>query len=213
MKMEVFLGIQTLETKRAVLERGIDPSKLKFHKENGLYILNERIEKCNSYVENFSIWLFAQLASNARTAVDTGGTSRTIAGGDVSTTLRLSMVPYTTGITTGGILVGTGTNATTISSFAMQTLIAHGTGGGQLSYGEITFVGWTTSGANSWYEISRTLTNSSGGNITVNEVGAVARMNATTTQHFLFERTILGTPETINNGVAKTFIYKFMVTV
>lgn len=187
--------------------------------KSGLYLKDKRVEQCNSYVDNFNKWLYSLLCDSTGSlngsAVDTGGTARTInAGGSSGAVIRLLMSGiYTSGVATGGIQVGTGIGATTISTYAIGTLIAHGIGAGQLSYGAISLDGWTTSGADSWYAISRAFTNSSGGNITVTEVTAVARMNSTTTHHFLFERTKLSSSETVNNGTTKTFTYKFKVTV
>ena len=213
MNLETFINIETLGIEQEVLNQGINP--LRFKKENGLYVLENRIEKCHSYVENLNICLYNLIQWGTTQALDTGGTLRTLfTGNNTGAASRFSISNfYGSGVTTGGIQVGTGTTATTISTYTIQTLIAHGTSTGQLSYGSTNLPGWSNSGSDSYYEVSRTFTNSSGANITINEVTCVVRMNNTSTNHFLIERTVLGSPETINNGSSKTFTYKFTITV
>jgi hypothetical protein len=60
------------------------------------------------------------------------------------------------GVTTHGIMVGTGTGAFDFDNYALGTLIAHGTGAGQLQYGAVTFNAPQTSGNDRYFEIIRT---------------------------------------------------------
>ena len=71
---------------------------------------------------------------------------------------------------TYGIVVGTGNAAVTTSDHALQTPIAHGNAAGQLLYSAVTIVGTVTVPASNTLQVVRTFTNSSGGDITVNEV-------------------------------------------
>jgi len=70
-----------------------------------------------------------------------------------------------------GIVVGTGANAVTVSDYTLQTLIAHGTGSGQLYYSANYWSAPTLSGSTYTTEGYRQIINLSGGDVTVNEVG------------------------------------------
>ncbi len=72
---------------------------------------------------------------------------------------------------TGGIQVGTGATAVTADDFQIETLIANGSGSGQMVYAlAVAYEGilGTPTGYTVLYE--RTFTNSSGASITINEV-------------------------------------------
>jgi hypothetical protein len=112
-----------------------------------------------------------------------------------------------------GIVLGTGNTATSISDVAMASGIGHGTGAGQLIYGECTNTSLlsnsTTSNFSVWY-LTRYFENRSGGNITINEIGLVS--NATinsTNQVYLFDRRVLASPVTVPDNTIVTAIWKF----
>jgi hypothetical protein len=113
------------------------------------------------------------------------------------------------GNTSYGPVVGTGTGAYDWDNYALTTLIAHGTGAGQLSYGQTTFNAPQTSGNDRYYEIIRTFQNQSGGGITVNEIGLYAYSGS---YYFCFARDVLGTGVTVPNGQTLTVTYKIKVT-
>ena len=178
----------------------------------GNIIEHGKFRKANSLVQAFAAWL----------AVMTSGTSITSAVPDTSNTNRNINSSFAhwnagtgtdagIGVTTHGILAGTGTNAVAITDYALQTLIAEGTGAGQLSYAAmVTSEGWTVSGSNSWSTRTRTLTNSSGGDITIREVGYVTNF-ASTTGRFLMDRTLVN--HTVTNGTGVIISYKWQVSV
>jgi hypothetical protein len=72
---------------------------------------------------------------------------------------------------TYGIIVGTGSNATSPSDVVLQTPIANGAGAGQLGYGSHSKVTSAISGSNVNFIVSRPFANTSGGSISVTEVG------------------------------------------
>jgi len=74
-----------------------------------------------------------------------------------------------------GILVGTGTNAVTISDFQLQTKIANGTGSGQLLYQATVISAVTVVGSDAYITVSRNFNNNSGASITIQEVGLAVR--------------------------------------
>lgn len=217
MRFLINMNIQTVHKKEELFDLGFKKGDLGSFKKNkaGLYVLEEKIIPCNSLTRNFAAFTANYFLTVGVAVLDTGGNSRVATNGNATgSTSKLLATYYGAGVTTGGIQLGTGTTATTINDIAIQTLIAHGTGAGQLSYAATVAGGWSTSGSDSWFNVSRTFTNNSGSAITnINEVTLVVRMNGTTTQHFLIERTVLPSSETINNAASKTFNYNFTVTV
>lgn len=81
--------------------------------------------------------------------------------------------------TTYGIVWGTGTGAESVSDKALGTLIAHGTGAGQLSYGGCSVGSTTTGASDTTITITRSATNSSGSTITSQEHGVYMRGGST----------------------------------
>jgi len=73
-----------------------------------------------------------------------------------------------------GFIAGTGTTAESFDDFVVESIITHGAGGGQMSYAADTLVkGWDAGDRYKYAQWSRALTNSSGGTITVGNVGMV----------------------------------------
>lgn len=82
------------------------------------------------------------------------------------------------GITAHGIVVGTSTAAETFEGYALDALIAEGTGAGQMSYAAITFENPSYDAGTKKFTqtIIRYINNNSGGSITVNEAGLYCRL-------------------------------------
>ena len=99
---------------------------------------------------------------------DTGGSSRT------ANTSNVSQVYGTVGAsgtdTNWGIVWGTGTNAEAVTDRSVQTLIAHGTSSGQLSYGAVSIGATTAAGSATTLTVTRSGTNGSGGTVTTEEL-------------------------------------------
>jgi len=167
-------------------------------------LFNEEEHECHSFVIAFIDLLNVQFTQASESIKDTGNTSRTISAYAANFAVDAAAADATK-----GIVVGTGTNAVAMTDYALQTLIAHGNGANQLSYGAMTFDPTsTTSGSDRYFQIYRTFTNNSGGNITITEVGLYAVMYV---YKGMLERTLL--THTINNGASATFTYKIKITV
>ena len=115
-----------------------------------------------------------------------------------------------TGASTWGIQVGTGTAAVAHSDVALQTLITHGTGAGQLQYSATTFGATVATATTSEFTITRNFANGSGADITVFEIGAVYLMRST---HHLIARDVISAGILIPNGQTLTVNYKFRATI
>ncbi len=108
-----------------------------------------------------------------------------------------------------GVFVGTGDTPETPEDYALEAVISSGTSAGQLTHG-ISSLGTISYNASTkvWTgKQVREFTNSSGSDITVNEVGLIYRPGSffTSSTDFLFYRKVLDSPVTIANGNSHTF--------
>lgn len=162
-----------------------------------------------SFVKAFLVGLFERLIPAAGISIpDTSNVSRTVSR---STGLASTA---TAGGVTGGLVVGTGTNAVTISDYGLQTQIAHGVGAGQLQYGASTVNAPSSDGTGTSLILTRDFTNGSGGTITITEIGIIAALAynySGTTSTFLVARDL----QTIAliNGALVTLNYELRTTV
>jgi len=181
-----------------------------------VYDENGRLEICKrvkSFVRAWVDILYVQISSSTFSAP--GVPDITNATRRITTDAVNFCMLGAAGITNMGIVVGTGSNPVAMTDFELQTLIAHGVGAGQLQYGDTAFTESVTVGASRYCVMSRTFTNASGANITVNEVGIHERARQSIapagSYYFLSERTLL--TFTINNGANKTVSYRMRITI
>lgn len=139
--------------------------KIEIRDKNGKLVSSEE-KRCKSFLIAFLKTLETQLRQTNVTIIDTGNVARSV-GPHATNFWTIAGV----GITTQGILVGTGTTPPTNSDYAMETLIAHGSGAGELSYGSQSHVTTGIVGENVDLQLVRAFTNSSGATITIREVG------------------------------------------
>jgi hypothetical protein len=155
----------------------------KQYNKSGILIPELTVEhEANTLVTAFWQNLCANFTNATVSVKDTGNAAR---GTPAGTPM---VIKSNSGVTTYGIVVGTGTNAVAATDYALQTLIAHGLGAGKLQYaaqGCDTNV--TTSGANTYFTATRRLDNGSGGTITIQEVGIYSWSG---TYFFCLDRTL-----------------------
>jgi len=103
------------------------------------------------------------------------------------------------GSTVNGILVGTSDSAETLESYILGSLIANGTGAGQLSYTaqKATIASYDSGTKKMTGTMRRYLNNNSGADITVKEIGLASDYS---TAKLLQNRDVLPTPVTVPNG-------------
>lgn len=172
----------------------------------------EKQFKANSIVNAFIALLQAQFLAGLGSTIsvkDTGGTIRNIYNGNQS--YNAMHVNSPAGDTSYGIVVGSGTNAVNINNYQLQTLITNGTGSGQLQYGA-TVINSTFQivGSDAYFSFSRTITNNSGTDITVNEIGLIVNQYINSYK-FLIDRTLY--TMTVPNTGGKTITYTIKATV
>lgn len=147
-------------------------------------------------------------------AKDTGGTYRPLvyAGDDYATSVALDVLA-TSGVVTFGTRVGTGNTAVTITDYALQTPVAEGTGSGQMAHGAVTFGSPAADSTTSQFTITRNFTNSSGGSMTINEIGLYCRNfysieASLTVGYFMIIRDVIGGGIAVPNGQTLTVNYR-----
>lgn len=162
--------------------------------------------RANSLLQNFQAILAIQMAGTSLSPgpKDTGGTTRNV----VNNAGNFSVIAAS-GTVTRGIVVGTGTTAVALTDYVLQTPIAHGTSSGQLSYGTQNVPTFPTiSGSSCYFETNRSISNGSGSNITVNEVGLYVQFSSS--YNVMIDHTL--NTFTINNGTSATYTYRITIT-
>lgn len=113
-----------------------------------------------------------------------------------------------------GIVVGTGSNAESVSDYALQTQCAEGSGASQFQHSAVTYVTSLVSGSDVFFSLIRTFQNASGNTITINEIGLYLASNDTagTVRFICIVRDLLGAGVNVLNGEICTVQYTFKTT-
>jgi hypothetical protein len=192
------------------LEKGLNVL-LHVEDEHGRRIVSK---KAQTLITAFYRILYARMGTGTPSAVDINGTSYTLKQGGIdSYNLDFFNVKGASGDTSLGIIVGTSTTPVSITDYRLGALISHGTGAGQLLYGGVSVVAIEVTGNMARFYVTRLLTNNSGADITVNEVGLVgsARDTGGFGRCFLLDRT--RATFIVPNGGSRNVIYEFRVVV
>ena len=187
------------------------------------YILKDKNQKIkrrkkvygNSFVQGFMKYLFARMGMIDGIQInDTGNTLRTLDATDQNSLSTLVFNPGAAS-TAYGLRVGTSTQAVDVEDFDLITEINEGTSAGEMQHGAVTFGAPSSDSSSTSFILTRVFSNDSGGDITVNEIGLIARMSDTgsTGRNFLFARDILGTPPTVSTGEQLTVNYTIQTNI
>jgi len=118
------------------------------------------------------------------------------------------------------IQVGSGQQSNPYNSYSLASPIANGSGSGQLVYGTPSVSpNITVSGNSAYFTISQTFNNSSGGTVTITEVGIVTQIviissngsNTTIPGQLLVWYDVLSSSISVPNGGSVTIYYTFTV--
>jgi len=157
----------------------------------------------DSFVKNVN-WLLNIYDKNAWAVTD-------VTGANVNVDPITASVLAPAGEDNYGILVGTGSTAFSITQYSLVSKISHGTGSGQLSYGEQSVIDY----GNDFEQWQRSFDNNSGADITVYEIGMACRTtklaNGTSETHYILLARDVITPVTVPNGGRLTVKYKFKI--
>lgn len=161
-----------------------------------------------SFVFNFvqGLWTFVAGA---------GLTVRSTAGVWVTANVNAQCFQSAAGITvtTQGIQVGTSSAATGIMDYCLGSLITHGAGAGNLSYGAVSFVNPYTVGDTAYCALRRNTANLTANTISVAEISWVSVWNTTGGNlPIMHARDVFSPPVAIGAGVTVQFVYTLQIT-
>jgi len=112
-----------------------------------------------------------------------------------------------------GVRIGTSDTAFGRDQYELIARIVHGTGAGQMLYGATTVEDYTDEDSVTRFRIIRAFTNSSGGAITVKEIGiAICNFVAGAKRYFLIARDVLPSPQVVPDGNTITIRYRLFIS-
>ena len=138
--------------------------------------------KAKSWLKNFALILKAFLEGSEQDVVDVDGNTVSISGRFSQYLYKdawHSLIVKWMGANAGddddsyGIVVGSGDTPVSPTDNALASKIPHGTGSGQLDYDSHSFTSPSISDSKVSFNIARSFKNSSGGDVTVVEVGII----------------------------------------
>lgn len=174
---------------------------------------DSRVSECNSWLKQWAEILSTMFETPASAGgstagvLDTGGTGRTVETAAPGNTSEGPRANSAAADETFGIQLGTGATAVDRDDNALDTLIADGSGSGQLDYLATTFSASVAITDGFRFTISRQVNNNSGGAIAVEEIGLALlhRISGPATALFLCLRDLVS--ESIPNGESRIFRY------
>ena len=181
--------------------------QLFLHDKDGKLVWKSRKRRSKSFVIAFLQLIEAQGNFAAVDIQDITDTTKSI-GANTQNIRTAGAV----GEVNRGIVAGTGTAAEANDDYGLETLIAHGVGAGQLSYGLQAVVGAAVVGANVDLIFTRALLNSSGGLITVTEIGMYCSAGVVP-NYFCIIRDVLPAGVDVPDGQTLTVQYTLRTTV
>ena len=195
--------------------------------KNGKLLKRKRI-KSHSWLKQWLQMLKGEFATrNATTVgggnvsvVDETGTGRTYPKHDTASGFYACYFNLSTlgdaGDVSQGIIVGSSDTPNSLTTYALGSKIAHGTGSGQLVYNvEVIEDVTNPSGNDLLFRITRTFTNNSGSTVTVKEVGLLIKKYDAggVARSFLAVRDVLPSPSSIPDGATMTIRYIPKITI
>lgn len=147
-------------------------------------------------------------------ARDTGGTIRELDVMFAQKDMSNNAYPYAFSApatnATQGIQIGTGTNAESFDDYVIQSLIAHGTGAGQMGYLSTAHTpGWNAGGSYYFKNYERVMDNDSGGTINVSESTIV--WHSIQDKDYVFSRDVFA-PVAVLTTEGIAIFYEFRTT-
>ena len=205
-----------------------------FYDTQQSYLRQTRRRRSRSFVQGFLKLHYAYFDAGSISITDIDGSGVTVnssanesermfnstSGGRGGTSLSIynntdSAGAATTTATDNGIIVGTGTTAVAPTDYQLATRIADGITSGALEYFPCGGTTPTNSGTSGSFTLERLFRNSSGGSITINEVGIYCiRTNVGTldTRNFCIIRDIVSPGFAVANGEYMRVIYTITLT-
>lgn len=180
------------------------------HEADGRLVRRRRRRRCHSFLGQFAQFMGAIFGVSGITGVlNISGGSSIIQHPTQASTAAMR-IQAGLGVDAQGIVAGTDATAVLGTDFNMAALIAEGTGAGQMAYSAGVIGNVVVGATSATIAISRSISNSSGGTITVREVGIRCRNNVT---DFQLIRDVLSVAEVVADGQILTVVYTIRIDV
>lgn len=175
--------------------------------KTGKLIKRARKKLCNSYVLSMIDLIRSQWAVSTDSLIDTINQSRVMSSYG-SGLMSSCWVNAGVNDDSFGIQIGSTAGATTIAMYKLVAQILNAT----VAHGSVSVGSPITLGSTRQFVVARTFTNTSGNNVTVQEVALVTaiKIGGTTVRNFMMERSLLNF--VIVNGTSGTVTYTISVT-
>jgi len=199
------LARRRIYSKPAKGQSKLDPTLMRFDSDQ---------KECRSWVIAFLEHIEGFTRNIAKSIEDTGNAARTVKAPLGYTGSWLMDVYSPIHTITYGIVVGSDSTGETNTDPALNTQIADGTGAGEIEYDGHAYETTAVVGANVDFELRRTFTNNSGGNVDVKELGLYCRSEDTgnNMRYFCLAREVIST-DTIADGETYEVVLTFRTTV
>lgn len=158
--------------------------------------------------------LAGSIDASTESITDTSGYAFSYPAAALAAGVRILGINCGAGVDSCGIVIGTGTAAVSLSQTALQAKIAHGASAGAWQY-QATSVSSMSVGTNTAsFTISRSFVNSTGSQVTVNEVGLYAAVDQSAgSKYFMIARDLISGGVAVPNGATLTVTYTVSLTV
>ncbi len=134
-------------------------------------VKSRKRRRSRSFLKQWNQIVYIQMREATISVTDTGGVGRSTARHKNHFVMEGGV-----GATAYGIRVGTGSTAVAIADYALETPIAEGAAAGQMNHGATVAATSVLSAPSAYFVVSRTMTNNSGGPITVTEAAIYGRL-------------------------------------
>ena len=193
------------------LHNNIDVKLTTIVKDKDGKIIKVHKQKSHSFVANFLNMVGSFLAGANYGFVDISESKTGFTGG---TEPFWDFMNANCSSSSCGIVIGTGTATPTPNDYKLGNQIANGTGSGQMTYNNTTFVAPSVSGNTTSMSIERTFQNNSGSSIVVSEVGIqISTINTSgSTDYALIIHDLLSSPITVPANAVLTIVYTISVS-
>jgi len=196
--------------------------ELEIRDRNGK-IIHKETRKAESFVQNFLNFLAGCLAKQDRSPWDVNNVAQLISpyispASGVDVEMEIMNVLAGDGEDAYGIVVGSGTTSPGATDYNLESKITHGVSSGQLQYGAVELEAFGLTDNTTYLQFKRVFTNGSGADVTVNEIGLIAkwyRKVGTDEQgpyYFLLIRDVLASSVIVPDGASLTVRYKLQTT-
>lgn len=157
-------------------------------------IISREQRRSHSLLKQWNQLAYLYMSATALNITDTGGTPRSIGADGMGFWINSSI-----GDDDAGIIIGTGNTAVALDDYAVETKIVEGAGAGQMNYLACLAANPVVAAPICSFEVSRSVVNNSGSQITVREAGLYFWLDGTP-RYGCAARDVFNTPQDVPHG-------------